>query len=170
MLREEHDYVLIDSPAGIGQGFRNAIAPADQAIVVATPTEAAVRNADRVIVLIEALGMAQPWLIVNRARARSKRRRDALTAQDVARILSVSLLGIVPEDDRGTLWGSERALRNEKPRTVAPLFHSIAARLYGDKVPIEPRSNDGLLSHLIKLTSLGAKRLISNARHRTRES
>lgn len=172
MLREEHDYVLIDSPAGIDEGFRNAVAPADQAIVVATPTEAAVRNADRVIGLIEALGMEQPWLIVNRARPRSRRRRDPLNAQDVVKILSVSLLGIVPEDDQGMLWGGERALANGRPRTpLAPLFHSIAARIDGDKIPIgEPWSDDGLLSRLIKLTSLAADRLISSTRHRTHES
>ncbi len=97
-------------------------------------------------------------------------RPDALTAQDVAKTLSVSLLGIVPEDDQGTLRGSERALANEKPRTVAPLFRSIAARMDGDKVPLEPRSDDGLLSRLIKLTSVAADRLISSARHRTHES
>ena len=87
-------------------------------------------------------------------------------------ILSVSLLGIVPEDDQGTLWGSERALAKERSRTpLAPLFHSIAARIDGDKIPIgEPRSDDGLLSRLIKLTSLAAGRLLSNTRHRTRES
>ena len=97
-LRQEFDYVLIDCPAGIEQGFRNAVAGADLALIVTTPEVSAVRDADRIIGLVEAEGLRGPRLILNRLRPDMVKRREMMDIEDVLDILHIDLLGVVPDN------------------------------------------------------------------------
>jgi septum site-determining protein MinD len=135
-LRSVVDYVLIDSPAGIEQGFRNAVAPADEIILVTTPEVSAVRDADRVIGLVEAAGKPPPRLVLNRIKPELVARGDMMTSEDVLDILRVEMLGAVPEDGNivaATNRGEPVALDDESRAGRA--FHNIAARLEGEDVP-----------------------------------
>ena len=96
-LSQDFDYIIIDCPAGIEQGFRNAIAGADKAVIVTTPEVSAVRDADRIIGLLEAEGKHNPKLIINRIRPRMVKKGDMMDINDIIEILAVDLLGIIPE-------------------------------------------------------------------------
>ncbi|MBV8694484.1 MAG: septum site-determining protein MinD, partial [Ktedonobacteraceae bacterium] len=98
-LRQDFDFVIIDSPAGIEQGFRNAIVGANEIIIVANPEMASVRDADRIIGLVEAAGKPEPRLILNRLRADMVKRGDMMAITDVLEVLNIDLVGIVPEDE-----------------------------------------------------------------------
>ena len=98
-LKKEFDYVIMDCPAGIEQGFKNAIAGADRALVVTTPEVSAVRDADRIIGLLEASEMARTDLIVNRLRSDMVNRGDMMSSSDVVDILAIDLIGVVPDDE-----------------------------------------------------------------------
>ncbi len=98
-LREEFDYILLDCPAGIEQGFNNAIAGADRALVVTTPEVSAIRDADRIIGLLEAGGDGRIDLIVNRIRMDMVRRGDMMSIDDVTDILAIPIIGAVPDDE-----------------------------------------------------------------------
>ena len=98
-LRAEFDYVLVDSPAGIEAGFRNAIAGADEVIIVTTPEVSAVRDADRIIGLTEAFDKGHPRLIINRLRPKMVTRGDMMSVEDVVQILAIELIGVVPDDE-----------------------------------------------------------------------
>jgi septum site-determining protein MinD len=99
MLEEKYDYLLIDCPAGIEMGFHNAIGPAREAIVVTTPEIAAVRDADRVIGLLEANGIKKIYLLVNRLRPEMVMSNDMMSVEDVKEILAIPLIGVIPEDE-----------------------------------------------------------------------
>ncbi|MGE5583203.1 MAG: septum site-determining protein MinD [Bacillota bacterium] len=135
-LREEYDYILIDSPAGIEQGFKNAVAGADEAIVVTTPDVSAVRDADRIIGLLQAREMAEPRLVVNRVRPEMVRKGDMMDISDVNDILAIDLLGIVP-DDESIIISTNRG----EPAVMDPgskageAFRNIVARIEGEEVP-----------------------------------
>ena len=135
-LKEEFDFVLVDSPAGIEQGFRNALAPAEEVIVITTPEVSAVRDADRVIGLLEAEDRGEPHLILNRLKPHMIKRGDMMSVADVLEILSVSLLGIVPEDEFivvSTNRGEPAVLTG---KTVASrAYVNIAKRMMGFDVP-----------------------------------
>lgn len=135
-LRADHDFVVIDSAAGIEEGFRTAMAPADTVLIVTNPEVSAVRDADRVIGLLEAAEKDPPKLIVNRLRPEMVSRGDMLNTSDVLEILGVDLLGIVPEDE-GVLVSTNRgrpvALEDKSSAGVA--FRNIARRLNGEDVP-----------------------------------
>jgi septum site-determining protein MinD len=151
-LKEEFDFVLIDCPAGIEQGFRNAVAGADEAIVITTPDVSPVRDADRVIGLLQnALG--DPQLIINRMSTDMVKRGDMLDQQDVLDILAVRLLGIVPEDDEVVVAGNRGApvVLNEKSRS-GQAFDRIVRRILGEEVPIpELNGHGGFMHRLGKL-------------------
>ena len=98
-LREIFDYIIIDCPAGIEQGFKNAIAGADRAIVVATPEVSSVRDADRIIGLLEANEIEETRLLVNRLRPKMVRQGDMMDIEDIIDILSIKLIGVIPEDE-----------------------------------------------------------------------
>ena len=135
-LKPEFDWILVDSPAGIERGFRNAIAPADQVLVITNPEVSAVRDADRVIGLIEAEEKGPGQLILNRVRIDMVKRGDMLSTEDVLDILAVPLLGIIPEDDIilvSTNRGAPVAM-DEKSR-AGQAFRNIARRLRGEEVP-----------------------------------
>ncbi len=110
-LRDEFDYILLDCPAGIEQGFKNAIAGADRALVVTTPEVSAIRDADRIIGLLENQEIRDIQLIVNRVRMDMVRRGDMMSVDDVMDILAIPLMGTIPDDEaivilptRENLW------------------------------------------------------------------
>lgn len=145
-LREEVDWVLIDSPAGIERGFRYAIAAADQVLVITNPEVSAVRDADRVIGILEAEEKGSPWLIINRLNPSMVKNHDMLSAEDVLDLLAIRLLGIVPEDEKiivGTNRGSPIAL--EPKSLTGQAFRNIAQRLQGRDVPLLDLDSRGSL-------------------------
>jgi septum site-determining protein MinD len=135
-LKEEFDYVLIDCPAGIEHGFKNAIVGAEEAIVVTTPEVSAVRDADRIVGLLEAAGLRQPKLIVNRIRSGMIKTGDMMSVDDILEILAIELLGIVPDDDAiviSTNRGEPTVMDNDSRPGQA--FRNISQRILGDEVP-----------------------------------
>ena len=136
-LRPEFDWILIDSPAGIERGFRNAVAPADLVIVVTNPEVSAVRDDDRIIGLIEAEEKGPARLILNRLNPALVKRGDMLTADDVLELLAVDLLGIVPEDEN-VVVGSNRGqpVAMDGKSRAGEAFQNIARRLNGEDVPL----------------------------------
>jgi septum site-determining protein MinD len=136
-LSQNYEYILIDCPAGIEMGFRNAIAPAQEAIVVTTPEVAAVRDADRAIGLLEANNIKIVNLIINRIKPEMVQMNDMMSVEDVLEILAVPLLGIIPDDERVIVASNrgEPLLLDEKLSLPAIAFSNIARRLEGDKVP-----------------------------------
>ncbi len=157
-LREEMDWILIDSPAGIERGFRNAIAPSDEVLVVTNPEVSAVRDADRIIGLVEAEEKGPAKLIINRLNPGMVKRGDMLSADDVVELLAVKLIGIVPEDEAvlvSTNHGSPVVL-NEKSR-AGQAFADIARRLKGETVPwMDLDEKDGFFNRIGKLISGGS--------------
>jgi len=149
-LRPDFDWVLIDSPAGIERGFRNAVAPADGVLIVTNPEVSAVRDADRIIGLIEAEEKGPGQLILNRVKIEMVKRGDMLSTEDVLDILAIPLIGIVPEDE-GIIVASNRgapAALDEKSR-AGQAFRNIARRLNGEEVPfMSLEDNRGFLHKL----------------------
>ena len=135
-LTNVYDYVVIDSPAGIEMGFKNAVAGAKEALIITTPEVAAVRDADRVIGLLEAEGIKSIHLIVNRLRPTMVQANDMMSVQDVQEILAIPLIGVVPEDERvivSTNRGEPLVLA-ENQSLAGTAFANIARRLEGEKV------------------------------------
>lgn len=135
-LRSEVDWIIIDSPAGIERGFRNTIAPADIILVVTNPEVSAVRDADRIIGLVEAEEKGPTKLIINRVNPSLTKRGDMLTPEDVVELLAIELIGVVPDDENvviSTNRGQPVAL-DPKSRT-GMAFRNIAKRLSGETVP-----------------------------------
>lgn len=135
-LRKEFDYILIDCPAGIEQGFKNAIAGADAAIIVTTPDVSAVRDADRIIGLLQAHEIPAPRLIVNRVRPQMVRKGDMMDIDDVNDILAIELLGVVPDDESiivSTNRGEPSVM--ESGTKAGTAFQNIVGRIEGEEVP-----------------------------------
>ncbi len=154
-LKEVFDYVLIDSPAGIEQGFKNAIIAADMAIVITTPEVSAVRDADRVIGLLEADGKRNPRLVINRLNLDMVRRRDMMSIEDVANILAVNLIGVIPEDENiivSVNRGIPTVLLNHSLSGQA--FKNISRRIRGEDVPfMQLDSKGGFLTKVKRFLS-----------------
>ena len=152
-LREECDYILIDSPAGIERGFRNALEPADQVLIVTNPEVSAVRDADRIIGLIEAAEKGPGQLIINRLKPQMVKKGEMLSADDVFDILSLEIIGIIPEDEQ-VLSASNSGIPvtlNESSR-AGMAFLNIARRLLGEDVPfMNLDENPGLLRRLMRI-------------------
>ncbi len=152
-LKEEFDFVIIDSPAGIEQGFQNSIAGADEAYIVTTPEISAVRDADRVIGLLEAKGIMNPKLIVNRIRQDMVKRGDMMNVEDIIDILAVDLLGVVPDDEAIVISTNkgEPVVVEDVPLS-AKAFKNICRRIIGEEVELLNLDVDeGKFSKLIKL-------------------
>ena len=152
-LKEEFDYVIVDCPAGIEHGFKNAIAGADEAVVVTTPEMSAVRDADRIIGLLEAADLRNPRLVVNRIRINMVKSGDMMSVEDILEILAIDLLGIVPDDDEivvSTNKGEPTAMNdNSRPGQA---FRNIARRIDGEEVPLMVlEEKKGFFSALAKL-------------------
>jgi septum site-determining protein MinD len=156
-LRPEMDWILIDSPAGIERGFRNVIAPADVVIVVTNPEVSAVRDADRIIGLIEAEEKGPAKLIINRLNLEMIKQGNMMTADDVLELLAVELIGIIPEDEGviiSTNRGQPAALDQKSKAGMA--FHNIARRLKGEKVPfMDLEDHHGVRKWLSRLFKQG---------------
>lgn len=136
-LREEMDYILIDSPAGIERGFRNAIAPTDQVLVVTNPEVSAVRDADRIIGLVEAEEKGPAKLIVNRIKPTMVARGEMLSIDDILDILAIQLIGVVPEDENiliSSNQGTPLAMSSVNGASAGQAFRNIAQRLDGQDV------------------------------------
>ena len=136
-LRTMADFVFIDSPAGIEHGFENAIAPADRTLIVTTPDVSALRDADKVIYLLERDWDSQPGLVINRYNPKLARHGDLRGIDDVLDILAVDLLGVVPDDDQIILTTDRGmpAVLNEK-LAVRQAYLNIAHRILGQNVPL----------------------------------
>lgn len=145
-LRSECDFILIDSPAGIERGFKNAIAPADRVLVVTNPEVSAVRDADRVIGILEAEDKGPGALILNRLNPNLVRKQEMLSADDVLDLLAIELIGIVPEDE-GVLIGSNRGapVASDPKSRAGQAFRNIARRLKGEEVPFLDLDSGGSL-------------------------
>ena len=134
-LKEQFDYIILDCPAGIEQGFQNAIAGATRAIVVTTPEVSAIRDADRIIGLLEANEVKQIDLIVNRIRNDLIKRGDMMSVEDVTEILSVPLIGVVP-DDESVVIATNQGEPLVNANTYAGIaYGNITRRITGEEVP-----------------------------------
>jgi len=143
-MRPAYDFIMIDSPAGIEQGYRNAIAPADEILLITTPDISAVRDADRVIGLLAAASKATPKLIVNRLQPKMVAAGNMLDVQDVVSSLAIPLIGVIP-DDPNILIASNRGtpITLNGKAAVAQAYHNIAARILGEEVPFMDLSVGG---------------------------
>ena len=153
-LKEEFDYVLIDSPAGIEQGFENAVIGADQAIVVVNPEITSVRDADRVIGKLDAKGLEQHRVIINRLNYEMTKRGDMLDVSDIIETLSVKLLGVVPDDKNITVSTNKgEPIVLEEKSLSGKAFKNIASRITGQEVPYLDLSGDsnGIFTKLMRI-------------------
>lgn len=135
-LREEFDYVLLDCPAGIEQGFQNAIAGADRALVVTTPEVSAIRDADRIIGLLEASGMKTIDLVVNRIRMDMVRRGDMMSLDDVMDILAIDIIGAVPDDEDIVISTNQGEPLVGIGTPGGQAYMDICKRITGETVPL----------------------------------
>lgn len=158
-LKQDYDYIIIDCPAGIEHGYKNAIAGADKAIVVTTPEVSAVRDADRIIGLLEKEeGIESPKLVINRIRNHLMKNGDMLDVDEVTSHLSIDLLGIVADDDeviKASNHGEPIALNPNSKASIA--YRNIARRILGESIPLQSLESDekGMFSKLKRF--FGAK-------------
>jgi septum site-determining protein MinD len=157
-LKEEFDYVLIDCPAGIEQGFENAVVGADRAVVVVNPEVTSVRDADRVIGKLDAKGVEDHQLLINRLNIEMVKKGDMLSISDIIDTLSVKLIGVVPDDRNITISTNkgEPIVLDEKA-SAGQAFKNIARRITGEEVPLMNLEGEsgGLLSAFKKLFKMG---------------
>ena len=150
-LREEFDFVLLDCPAGIEQGFKNAIAGADKALVVTTPEVSAIRDADRIIGLLESNDIRDIHLIINRLRPDMIARGDMMSVEDVIEILAVDLIGTILDDEQivvATNQGEPLSGKNSQ----ADEYRKICRRLLGEEIPFQSiRQKKGVFGRLGKM-------------------
>lgn len=135
-LKEEFDYIILDCPAGIEQGFKNAIAGADRALVVTTPEVSAIRDADRIIGLLEANEIGKTDLIVNRIRMDMVKKGDMMSIEDVVDILSINLIGAVPDDENIVISTNQGDPLVGSDTMAGKAYMNICKRILGEEVPI----------------------------------
>jgi septum site-determining protein MinD len=155
-LEREFDYVIIDCPAGIEQGFKNAIGSAQEAILVTTPEVSAIRDADRVIGLLEAAELHRPKLIINRVRPNLVRQGDMMDKNDIVELLAVEILGMVPADDR-LITAANQGLPviHDKRAPSGAAFARIAARVDGEDIPlVELDAKSGILDKVKEIMGI----------------
>lgn len=153
-LAEEYDYILIDCPAGIEQGFQNAIAGATRAIVVTTPEVSAIRDADRIIGLLEKNQINKIQMVINRIRIEMVKRGDMMSVEDVTEILGVPLLGVLPDDEKIVIGTNQGEPVIELDSLAGKAYYNICRRINGEEVPfLNLDTNKGIfnkLSHIFK--------------------
>lgn len=156
-LRQEFDWILIDSPAGIERGFRNALAPADLVVVITNPEVSAVRDADRIVGLIEAEEKGPARLVINRIKPSMVKRGEMLSVEDVLELLAIELIGMVPDDESVVVSSNRGTPASMEGKSKAgQAFRNIARRLKGDQVPFMDLSDDGnFFGRLARLFSAG---------------
>ncbi len=153
-LKKDFDYILIDCPAGIEQGFKNAVAGADKAIVVTTPEVSAVRDADRIIGLLEASGLNEPKLIINRLRPGMVKKGEMMDVEDIIELLAIPVIGVVPDDESiiVTTNKGEPVVMDEKSKT-GQAYRNISKRVMGEQVPLLNLEDETILDKFKKLFS-----------------
>ncbi len=150
-LRDEFDYIIMDCPAGIEQGFKNAIAGADRALVITTPEVSAVRDADRIIGLLEANEMKKTHLIVNRLRIDMVKRGDMMSSDDVVEILAIDLIGVVPDDENIVVSTNNGEPLVGNDTLAGQAYMNICKRIIGEQVPyLDLNAKKGFFSRLFK--------------------
>ena len=149
-LREEFDYIILDCPAGIEQGFKNAIAGADRAIIVTTPEVSAIRDADRIIGLLEANEVERKDLVINRIRMDMVKRGDMLSKEDVIDILAIDLIGIVPDDEEIVVATNKGEPLVGSGSLAGKAYVNICKRITGEEVPFMEIPTDGFFTRLMK--------------------
>ena len=148
-LKKNFDYIILDCPAGIEQGFRNAIAAADRALVVTTPEVSAIRDADRIIGLLEEKGIRRNHLIVNRLRPELVKRGDMMSAQDIIDLLGVPLIGVIPDDEAVIVATNQGQSLIEGETLPGQAYRNIVRRFAGEDVPyLDLNRHGGFLSRL----------------------
>lgn len=154
-LKNDFDFVVIDCPAGIEQGFKNAIAGAEKAIVVTTPEVSAVRDADRIVGLLEAADLKEPTLIINRIRPRMVKTGDMMSIEDMIDILAIDLLGVVPDDESiviSTNRGEPAVL--EQNFKAGQAYRNITRRILSENVPLmDLEAGDGWFEKLKRMVT-----------------
>jgi len=151
-LKKEFDYIIVDCPAGIEQGFKNAIAGADKAIVVTTPEVSAVRDADRIIGLLESNEVRNPKLLLNRVREDMVKKGDMMSTDDVLEILAIDLMGVVPDDQSiivATNKGEPAVTDNKS--LAGQAYRNIVRRIMGEDVPVMDLKNNGFIGKIKSL-------------------
>ena len=155
-LRDDYDFVLLDCPAGIEQGFLNAIAGAGHAVIVTTPEVSAIRDADRVSGLLMSNGIDDIYMIVNRLRYDLIRRGDMMSVDDVVDILGLNLLGFIPDDENVVISTNhgEPVIGTKTPAGQA--YADICQRLIGNHIPLNTARHSmgllGRLGHMLKIS------------------
>ncbi|WP_027963558.1 septum site-determining protein MinD [Halalkalibacillus halophilus] len=156
-LKPNYDYILIDCPAGIEQGYRNAVAGADRAIVVTTPEKSSVRDADRIIGLLEKEEIEAPHLIINRIRKHMMDSGDMLSVDDIVSTLSVELLGVIMDDEdviKASHHGNPVAFQPDTKASIG--YRNIARRILGESVPLMSFDEEqGFMSKMKKMLGMG---------------
>ena len=137
-LQKKNDFILVDCPAGIEQGFQNAIAGASEAIVVTTPEMSAVRDADRIIGLLESKEEIKSYkLLINRVRPQLIEQNDMMIVDDVVEILSCDLIGVIPEDTGiNTSTNKGEPIVNDEEALAGKAYRNVAHRIMGEDVPL----------------------------------
>lgn len=155
-LKKEFDFILVDCPAGIEQGFQNAVAGASEAIVVTTPEMSAVRDADRIIGLLEAREEIKSYkLLINRVRPHLIESNDMMSVDDVVEILSAQLIGIIPEDT-GIITSTNKGepIVNDEKSLAGQAYNNVARRIIGEDVPfLDLNPDTGLVAKVKKFFS-----------------
>lgn len=134
-LKEEYDYILLDCPAGIEQGFENAVAGASRAILVTTPEVSAIRDADRIIGLLETHHIRDIDLIINRIRMDMVKRGDMMSIEDVTEILAVRLIGAIPDDEKVVIATNQGEPVVEMESLAGEAYTNICRRIIGEDIP-----------------------------------
>lgn len=157
-LKKEFDYIIVDCPAGIEQGFKNAIAGADRAIVVTTPEVSAVRDADRIIGLLEANDVKDAKLLINKIRPGMVKRGDMMDIDDIMDILAIDLIGVVPDDEKIVISTNKGDPTVADMKSVAgQAYRNITKRVIGEEVPIMNLEDEhGIMFKLKKLLRIKA--------------
>ena len=145
---EGFDYILLDCPAGIEQGFKNAIAGADRALVVTTPEVSAIRDADRIIGLLEANEMKNTHLIVNRIRMDMVKRGDMMSMEDVVEILAIDIIGAVPDDENIVVATNQGEPLVGNDTLAGQAYMNICKRITGEEVPFLDLDKKGFFAKL----------------------
>ncbi|MCD8010479.1 MAG: septum site-determining protein MinD [Lachnospiraceae bacterium] len=143
-LREDYDFIILDCPAGIEQGFQSAIAAADRALIVTTPEVSSIRDADRVMGLLEDAGIRQSQLLVNLLLPLLFKQGDLMSADDVTVLLGFTLIGVIPDDEAVLISTNQGVPLITGESLAAAAYRNIVRRILGEEVPflnLEPKKS-----------------------------